>query len=142
MNPSGGLGNDAQWNDDFHHALHVSLTGERFGYYVDYEGPSDLARAINEGFVLQGDYSTFRGRHHGAPSGSIPPERFVVFAQNHDHVGNRPLGERLVTLVGVERETVQVQDLEDFRLVVVFSHAGALHSHATLDESWRFSVRI
>jgi maltooligosyltrehalose trehalohydrolase len=100
---SGGLGNDAQWNDDFHHALHVSLTGERFGYYVDYEGPSDLARAINEGFVLQGDYSTFRGRHHGAPSGSIPPERFVVFAQNHDHVGNRPLGERLVTLVGVER---------------------------------------
>ncbi len=100
---SGGLGNDAQWNDDFHHALHVSLTGERSGYYEDYEGPSDLARAMNEGFVLQGCYSTFRGHRHGAPSLSIPPERFVVFAQNHDHVGNRPRGERLSTMVDAER---------------------------------------
>jgi maltooligosyltrehalose trehalohydrolase len=100
---NGGLGNDAQWNDDFHHALHVSLTGERTGYYADYEGPSDLARAMNEGFVLQGDYSAFRGHRHGAPSLSIPPERFVVFAQNHDHVGNRPRGERLSSIVGTER---------------------------------------
>jgi maltooligosyltrehalose trehalohydrolase len=100
---SGGLGVDAQWNDDFHHALHVSLTGERSGFYVDYEGSSDLAKAMNEGFVLQGDYSTFRGHHHGAPSTSIPPERLVVFAQNHDHVGNRPRGDRLVTMVGAER---------------------------------------
>jgi maltooligosyltrehalose trehalohydrolase len=99
----GGLGSDAQWNDDFHHALHVSLTGERSGYYVDYEGPSDLARAMDEGFVLQGDYSTFRGHHHGAASTSIPPDRFVVFAQNHDQVGNRPRGDRLVVMVGVER---------------------------------------
>jgi maltooligosyltrehalose trehalohydrolase len=100
---SGGLGTDAQWNDDFHHALHVSLTGERSGYYADYDGPSDLARAMNDGFVLQGDYSTFRGHRHGAPSGSIPPERFVIFAQNHDQVGNRALGDRLVALVGPER---------------------------------------
>jgi maltooligosyltrehalose trehalohydrolase len=103
---SGGLGTDAQWNDDFHHALHVSLTGERSGYYADYEGPSDLARAINEGFVLQGDYSTFRGHRHGAPSASIPPERLVVFAQNHDQVGNRPRGDRLVTLVGAKRASL------------------------------------
>lgn len=100
---SGGLGTDAQWNDDFHHALHVSLTGERSGYYADYRGPSDLARALDEGFVLQDDYSPFRGHHHGAPSGAIAPERFVVFAQNHDQVGNRPRGDRLSTLVGVEQ---------------------------------------
>jgi maltooligosyltrehalose trehalohydrolase len=100
---SGGLGADAQWNDDFHHALHVALTGERSGYYVDYDGPGDLAKALNEGFVLEGDYSTFRGHRHGAPSGSIAPERFVVFAQNHDQVGNRALAERLSTLVGLPR---------------------------------------
>jgi maltooligosyltrehalose trehalohydrolase len=100
---SGGLGSDAQWNDDFHHALHVSLTGERSGYYADYVGPSDLARSLNEGFVLQGDYSGFRRRHHGAPSTSIPPERFVVFSQNHDHVGNRPRGDRLSTMVSLEQ---------------------------------------
>ncbi|HEY1763145.1 MAG TPA: malto-oligosyltrehalose trehalohydrolase, partial [Acidimicrobiales bacterium] len=100
---SGGVGTDAQWNDDFHHSLHVALTGEHSGYYEDYDGASDLARAMNEGFVLQGEYSAFRGHRHGAPSASIPPERFVVFAQNHDHVGNRPRGDRLVAMVGTER---------------------------------------
>ncbi len=100
---SHGLGTGAQWNDDFHHALHVSLTGERLGYYADFSGPGDLAKAMSEGFVLDGGYSTFRGHRHGAPSGSIPPERFVVFAQNHDHVGNRPRGERLGTMVGAKR---------------------------------------
>lgn len=95
----GGVGMDAQWNDDFHHALHVALTGERSGYYVDYEGAFDVARAMDEGFVLQGAYSPFRRCHHGAPSTRVAPERFVVFAQNHDHIGNRPKGDRLVTLV-------------------------------------------
>ncbi len=103
---SNGLGVHAQWSDDFHHALHVSLTGERSGYYADYSGPSDLAKAMNEGFVLDGGYSTFRGHRHGAPSGSIPPERFVVFAQNHDQVGNRPRGERLGTMVSPERSAL------------------------------------
>jgi maltooligosyltrehalose trehalohydrolase len=93
----GGLGIDAQWNDDFHHALHVAVTGEHSGYYVDYTGVGDLARALDEGFVLQGTQSTFRGCRHGAPSGHLAPERFVVFAQNHDHIGNRPLGDRLST---------------------------------------------
>ncbi|MCU1364319.1 MAG: maltooligosyl trehalose hydrolase [Acidimicrobiaceae bacterium] len=98
---SGGLGMDAQWNDDFHHSLHVALTAERTGYYCDYDGASDLARAMDEGFVLQGTYSAFRRRRHGAPSGALSPEGFVVFAQNHDQVGNRPRGDRLVSLTGL-----------------------------------------
>ncbi len=96
---SSGLGMDAQWNDDFHHALHVALTSEQIAYYADYGRVEDLARAINDGFVLQGEYSEYRRRHHGAPSGALEPERFVVFAQNHDQVGNRPRGERLSVLV-------------------------------------------
>jgi maltooligosyltrehalose trehalohydrolase len=96
---SGGSGMTAQWNDDFHHAVHAAVTGERFGYYADFGDVSDIATAMNAGFVYQGEYSPFRGRNHGAPSVALAPERFVVFAQNHDHIGNRALGERLVTLV-------------------------------------------
>jgi maltooligosyltrehalose trehalohydrolase len=93
---------DAQWNDDFHHALHVAMTGEHTGYYVDYSGVGDLALALDEGFVLQDTPSAFRRRRHGAPSGQLPPERFVTFAQNHDQIGNRPLGNRLITLIPPE----------------------------------------
>jgi maltooligosyltrehalose trehalohydrolase len=98
-----GLGMDAQWNDDFHHSLHVALTGERSSYYADYNGTADLARAIDEGFVLQGTYSPFRQHRHGAPSTSLAPERLVVFAQNHDHIGNRPRGDRLATMLSDEQ---------------------------------------
>ena len=96
---AGGLGLGAQWNDDFHHAVHAAVTGEGAGYYVDYGAVADIARAMDEGFVYQGEYSCFRRRNHGAPSGAIPPERLVVFAQNHDQIGNRPRGDRLVSLV-------------------------------------------
>jgi maltooligosyltrehalose trehalohydrolase len=99
----GGLGMDAQWNDDFHHALHVAVTGERGGYYVDFSGVDDLATALDEGFVLQDTQSPFRRRRHGAPSGHLPPDRFVVFAQNHDHIGNRALGDRLITMITPEQ---------------------------------------
>jgi maltooligosyltrehalose trehalohydrolase len=95
----GGLGLDAQWNDDFHHALHATLTGERLGYYSDFGDVGQLARSMSEGFVYQGQYSPYRSRRHGASSTAIEPERFVVFAQNHDHVGNRPQGDRLASLV-------------------------------------------
>jgi maltooligosyltrehalose trehalohydrolase len=98
----GGIGMDAQWNDDFHHPLHVAMTGERTGYYIDYDGVDDLARALDEGFVLQDTPSLFRGRRYGAPSGHLPPERFVVFSQNHDQIGNRPLGDRLITMIPPE----------------------------------------
>ena len=96
----GGLGLDAQWNDDFHHALHATLTGERLGYYADFGDLGQLARSMSQGFVYQGQYSRYRSRRHGAASTGIEPERFVLFAQNHDHVGNRPQGDRLASIVG------------------------------------------
>ena len=84
-----GWGLDAQWSDDFHHALHVLLTEERSGYYQDFGQVADLATAIAEGFVYQGQFSRFRSRPHGAPSRHLPGERFIVCSQNHDQVGNR-----------------------------------------------------
>lgn len=95
----GGWGLDAQWSDDFHHALHTVLTGERHGYYKDFGHPTAVATALQEGFVYQGQPSAFRGRPHGTPSGHLPAERFVIYSQNHDQIGNRPLGERLSTKV-------------------------------------------
>ncbi|HWB67407.1 MAG TPA: malto-oligosyltrehalose trehalohydrolase [Mycobacteriales bacterium] len=94
----GGLGFDAQWNDDVHHALHALLTGERQGYYADFGEPPQLVRAFNHGFVLRGDYSAFRGRRHGS-TGFVPADRLVGFAQNHDQIGNRAGAERLTSLV-------------------------------------------
>ena len=91
----GGLGMDGQWADDVHHALHGWLTGERFGYYVDFGGPEVLTKALTEVFVHDGGYSTFRGRGWGAPvPAGVDRRRFVVFTQNHDQVGNRGLGDR------------------------------------------------
>ncbi len=98
----GGYGLDAQWSDDFHHALHALLTGERTGYFADFGRVRDLARAFTEGFVLSGGYSAYRRRRHGAPSVDIPATQFVVCAQNHDQVGNRALGDRLGGLVPFE----------------------------------------
>jgi maltooligosyltrehalose trehalohydrolase len=98
----GGYGLDAQWNDDFHHSLHTLLTKEREGYYVDFGDFQHMAQAFSEGFVYSGRYSVTRGRRHGNSSRGIPPARFVVFAQNHDQIGNRMLGERLGDLVPFE----------------------------------------
>ncbi|MFN3216251.1 MAG: malto-oligosyltrehalose trehalohydrolase [Acidimicrobiales bacterium] len=105
----GGHGFDAQWNDDFHHALRVALTGDTVGYYADYAGgASALAEVYAHGFALCGGPSVFRGRRHGAPLDGRPggaacpavrPSQLVVFDQNHDQVGNRPGGERLDVLV-------------------------------------------
>ena len=91
---AGGWGFDAQWSDDFHHALHARLTGERDGYYADYGALADLAAASARPFVYDGRYSSFRRRRHGAPADGVPARSFVVCAQNHDQVGNRALGER------------------------------------------------
>jgi len=98
----GGFGLDAQWNDDFHHALHTALTGERDGYYQDFSGVEHLAAAWREGFVYAGQRSLFRRRRHGRSSRHCEGSQFVVFAQNHDQVGNRALGERLSALVSLE----------------------------------------
>jgi len=91
----------AQWNDDYHHAWHVFLTGETQGYYLDYEAPQPhLARTLAEGFVYQGEASVHRGgTARGERSSALPRVAFVNFLQNHDQIGNRPLGERLTTLV-------------------------------------------
>jgi maltooligosyltrehalose trehalohydrolase len=97
-----GLGCDAQWSDDFHHALHALLTGERGGYYVDFGSVGDLATAYSDGWTYSGRYSQFRRARHGRPAVDVPAERFVVFAQDHDQIGNRARGERLSALVGTD----------------------------------------
>jgi maltooligosyltrehalose trehalohydrolase len=91
---------DAQWNDDFHHVLHVILTGETAGYYADYaDRPLDrLGRALTGGFVYRGEWSPYRGAARGEPSAHLPPTAFVNFLQNHDQIGNRAFGERLTQL--------------------------------------------
>jgi maltooligosyltrehalose trehalohydrolase len=91
----GGWGFDAVWNDDFHHSLHVLLTGERDGYYQDFCGIEDLAGSYREGFLYAGQYSRFRQKRYGSSSRQIPAKRFVVYAQNHDQIGNRRIGDRL-----------------------------------------------
>lgn len=98
----GGYGLDAQWNDDFHHALRTTLLSERAGYYEDFNGLADLATALQDGFVYSGQYSPFRRRRHGNASRGRCPAQFVVFAQNHDQIGNRALGDRLATLAPFE----------------------------------------
>ncbi len=88
----------AQWNDDYHHAWHVLLTGETHGYYGDYQRSPlpDIARALGSGFIYQGEASAHRGGQlRGEPSGKLAPTAFVNFLQNHDQIGNRALGDRL-----------------------------------------------
>ena len=98
----GGVGFDAQWNDDFHRALHTVLTSERNGHYAGYGGIRQLADAYRKGSVARGrDAGEQRGRD-GPASIEVTPRSFVVYAQNHDQVGNRPLGERLSQLVSFE----------------------------------------
>ena len=93
----------AQWNDDYHHAWHVLLTGEKAGYYRDYGDTHHVERTLTEGFAYQGETSAHRkGRSRGETSSHLPPTAFVNFIQNHDQIGNRPLGERLTTLCAAE----------------------------------------
>ena len=99
----GGYGLDAQWCDDFHHALHTLLTKEDGGYYKDFGSLSHLGKAIREGFVYDWKFSFFRKRFHGSSSAGIPALKFVAFAQNHDQVGNRLFGERLSMLATFEQ---------------------------------------
>jgi maltooligosyltrehalose trehalohydrolase len=91
---AGGYGLDAQWCDDFHHALHTVLTGERDGYYADFGTLEDLATTLVQGYRYAGDFSEFRERRHGRPSPGLDGRRLLGFLQNHDQVGNRALGER------------------------------------------------
>ena len=91
----GGYACDAAWADDFHHVLHVLLTNDREGYYAEFGDIAQLAKAFHRPHVHDGRYSSWRKRRFGAPADDVPAERFVVFDQNHDQVGNRAYGDRL-----------------------------------------------
>jgi maltooligosyltrehalose trehalohydrolase len=94
----------AQWNDDFHHALNVLLTGDTRGHYADYaQSGAQLLRALQEGFAYQGEHSEYRGKSRGTPSAALPPEAFVNFLQNHDQIGNRPDAARMWSLLEPQR---------------------------------------
>jgi maltooligosyltrehalose trehalohydrolase len=100
---AGGYGLDAAWSDDFHHALHSVLTGERDGYYADFGRLEDLAAACERAYVYDGAYSEFRQRRHGRPATGLSGHRFLAYLQNHDQVGNRAKGERSAALMSPGR---------------------------------------
>ena len=106
VNPAdrGGHGLDAQWADDFHHAVHAFLTGERRGYYQEYGAAELVAESLRTPFLGAGEYSHSRGRRHGAPPTGLSGDRFVVCVQNHDQVGNRAVGDRLTTILAAQGE--------------------------------------
>jgi len=99
----GGYGIQAQWSDDFHHALHCVLTGERDGYYSDFGSFADLAKAFRQAFVYDGRYSSFRDRKHGRPPSGVSGHGFLAYLQNHDQIGNRARGERSSHLLNFGR---------------------------------------
>ena len=98
-----GYGLDAQWSDDFHHAVHAALTGETIGYYSDFGDTEWIAASLREPFAYDGRRSLHRKRKHGGSSAGLPRERFVVAIQNHDQVGNRAAGDRLSTTLTAEQ---------------------------------------
>lgn len=98
-----GYGIDAQWSDDFHHALFALLTGELTTYYADFGSMDQLVKSIKLAFVYDGIYSSFRGGVHGQPAPGLGGERFLGYIQNHDQVGNRALGERIHAVAGTKK---------------------------------------
>jgi maltooligosyltrehalose trehalohydrolase len=100
-----GYGLDGQWSDDFHHAVHVNLTGETTGYYADFDSVGALAKVLTRGFFHDGTYSSFRERDHGVEldRGTTEPWRLVVASQNHDQIGNRAVGDRLTATLPPEK---------------------------------------
>lgn len=105
---AGGYGMDAQWSDDFHHALFTILNVEKEGkgYYADFGSFEKLAKALTKAFVYDGMYSLYRRRTHGRPVNGLSAHRFVCFIQNHDQIGNRAIGDRLEHIVGMDRAKV------------------------------------
>ncbi|KZE89372.1 malto-oligosyltrehalose trehalohydrolase [Microbacterium sp. TNHR37B] len=104
---SGGHGLTAQWSDDWHHAVHVALTGETDGYYADFAALDAVPKTWSQGFFHDGTLSSFRGRPHGAPiPDDVPSSRLVTFAQDHDQIGNRAAGDRLSATLSTDRLAV------------------------------------
>jgi maltooligosyltrehalose trehalohydrolase len=102
----GGVGLDAQWSDDFHHALHAVVTGNRRGYFADFGRVADIDKAITAGFVYDGQHAPHRRRRHGASGAADPGDRFVTFIQNHDQVANAYQGRRIAQVAGHARQQV------------------------------------
>jgi maltooligosyltrehalose trehalohydrolase len=103
----GGLGMDAQWSDDFHHALFAVLSPvSKEGYYADFGELGQLAKALQRSFVYDGIYSDYRNRIHGRPAGQVAQCRFLGYIQNHDQVGNRAWGDRLSQIAGFDRAKI------------------------------------
>ena len=124
----GGLGMDAQWSDDFHHAVHVRLTGETSGYYADFADPEALEKVMIDGFFHDGTWSSFRGRNHGRQidTNEVAAWRLVVCSQNHDQIGNRAAGDRLSSMVGQEQ----------LAIAAVLTLAGAFTPMLFMGEEW------
>ena len=123
----GGFGLTAQWSDDFHHALHVALTGETTGYYEDFASLGALAKTTTRGFFHDGTYSSFRGRFHGYPiDPAVPTWRLVAFAQDHDQIGNRAAGDRLTAS----------NSLETLSIAAVLTLAGPFTPMLFMGEEW------
>jgi len=125
---AGGYGLHAQWSDDFHHAVHVALTGETTGYYADFEHLETLAKVMTKGFYHDGTYSSFRGREHGYPieTEHVPSWRLVVADQNHDQVGNRATGDRLAAVL----------DPRQLAIAAVLTLAGPFTPMLFMGEEW------
>jgi maltooligosyltrehalose trehalohydrolase len=100
---AGGYNLDKQWCDEFHHAMHSLLTGEQHGYYSDFGELRHLVKSFNSAYVYDGLWSEHRKRTFGSSTTGIPGNKFVVFTQNHDHIGNRMLGDRIGTLLGEDK---------------------------------------
>jgi maltooligosyltrehalose trehalohydrolase len=129
---AGGMGLDAQWSDDFHHAVHVALTGETDGYYADFEPLSALAKVCERGFFHDGTFSSFRGRPHGRPVDTATTQtwRFVVCNQNHDQIGNRARGDR----------TTEVLDDDQLACAALLTLCGPFTPMLFMGEEWAAST--
>ena len=129
---AGGYGLTAQWNDDFHHALHVALTGETVGYYADFGSMSAIAKVITQAFYHDGTFSSFRGRDHGRPVETLltPSWRFVGYSQDHDQVGNRAAGDRLSQQLSVD----------DLAIAAVLVLTGPFTPMLFMGEEWAAST--
>jgi len=128
----GGYGLTAQWNDDFHHVIHVALTGETEGYYADFGPMSAIAKVMTKAFFHDGTFSSFRGREHGRPVDTLltPSWRFIGYAQDHDQIGNRAIGDRLTAQLPVE----------DLAIAAVLVLTGPFTPMLFMGEEWAAST--
>ena len=129
---AGGYGLTAQWNDDFHHVMHVALTGETDGYYADFGPMSAIAKVLTKAFFHDGTFSSFRGRDHGRPVDTLitPSWRFIGYSQDHDQVGNRAIGDRLTAQLSAD----------DLAIAAVLVLTGPFTPMLFMGEEWAAST--